>query len=777
MITAILVGFVGALAAPLIHRVVKSRGSALISLLPLGLFVYFAQMVPSVAAGVLPRENLDWVPELGMRLTFRMDGLGLLFALLITGIGTLVVFYAAGYMKEYERQGRFYLFLLSFLSSMLGLVLADNLLTLFLFWEMTSITSYLLIGFDHQKAESRSAALQAFLVTGGGGLALLGGLLLLGTAAGTFDVSEMVGASGVLANHPYYLPALALILLGAFTKSAQFPFHFWLPNAMAAPTPVSAYLHSATMVKAGVYLLARLYPIYAESAWWQGAVTGVGLVTMLVGAFLALNNSDLKRILAYSTISSLGTMTMLLGIGADAAVKAAIVFLLAHALYKGALFMLAGAIDHETGTRDVDRLGGLRTSMPLLAAFSVVAAFSLAGLGPLLSFIGKELLFEASLAAPGFWWILPVAVLSSAVSVALALIVTVRPFWGAPKAPQPQGEGAHGAHGAHHGAPHDPPVTFWLGPAVLGLLGLVMGLFPNFVSKYLAQPAVAATLSRSYEVKLALWHGLNAALGMSALAIAGGVLLYFGWETWRRQMGRLEPALRWGPEAGYGWSIVLLNKFAEVQTRVLQNGYLRFYLLTIILVTVFLAGSLLLQGGLYWPEQITEILYYEAALAILIILAALTAVRSQSRLGAITAMGVVGYGIALIFLQFGAPDLAMTQFLIESITVVLFVFAFYHLPRFNPLSPPGPRLVHATVAVLVGLLMAGLTLSAVRVNLFPSISEFFLENAVPLAHGRNIVNVILVDFRGIDTLGEITVLAVAAAGVYAVLKYRKKERT
>ena len=764
MFYAILAGFISALAAPGLHRVGKRWSGLIIAMLPLGLLAFFIQYMPAIATGATFETDVSWVPDLGIRLAFRLDGLSQLFALIIIGIGVLVVIYASGYMAGHPYIGRFYLLLLAFLSSMLGLVLADNLLTLFIFWELTSITSYLLIGFENQKAEARSAALQAFLVTGGGGLAMLAGLVLLGMAGGTYRISELVNLGGSLAEHAYFLPALLLIMLGAFTKSAQFPFHFWLPNAMAAPTPVSAYLHSATMVKAGIYLLARLYPIFSESAWWQAGVTGVGLVTMLAGAFMALNSSDLKRILAYSTVSSLGTMTMLLGIGSDGAAKAALVFLLAHALYKGALFMLAGAVDHETGTRDVDRLGGLRSHMPILAGFAGLAALSLAGLGPLLSFIGKELLFEAALAVQGTGWVLvPAAVFSSAVSVALAFIVVLRPFFGAFK-PTPH-------------PPHDPPVSLWFGPALLGSLGLIFGLLPQLAARYLAQPALRAVVNHPVEIKLSLWHGLNLALGLSVIAIVLGMILYLGWNAWRKRVEDLEPIMHWGPEAGYSWAIVALNWVATAQTRILQNGYLRYYLLTIILATVTLVGSQLLQkGGLHWPEQLTEVNFSAAALAILIVIAALAVVRSRSRLGAIAGMGVVGYSVALIFLQFGAPDLAMTQFLIESITVVLFVFAFYHLPRFGPLSPRGPRLVHAVVAIMVGTLMTGLVLSAVQINLFPSISEYFLKNSVSLAHGRNIVNVILVDFRGIDTLGEITVLAVAAIGVFGILKYRQKER-
>jgi len=764
MFAAILLGFLGALAAPLLHRAGKRLAGLLIALIPAGLFAFFASHLPRVAAGSVVEQNLPWVPEMGVSLAFRLDGLSLLFALVVTGIGLLVVIYSSGYMTHYENQGRFYLFLLAFLSSMLGLVLADNLLALFLFWELTSITSYLLIGFENHKPEARSAALQAFLVTGGGGLALLGGLILLGMAGGSYQISELVAAGSSLADHALFLPALLLILLGAFTKSAQFPFHFWLPNAMQAPTPVSTYLHSATMVKAGVYLLARLYPVFSESAVWQAAVTGVGAVTMLVGAFMALNTSDLKRILAYSTISSLGTMVMLLGIGSEEAAKAAIVFLLAHALYKGALFMVAGAIDHETGTRDLDQLGGLRTRMPLLTSVAGLAALSLAGLGPLLSFIGKELLFEAVLPGQGIWFILiPAAVFSSAVSVALAGLIALRPFFGQLKSTPV--------------TPHDPPLTLWIGPAVLGVLGLVMGLFPQVVSNGLLQPAVRAVTGSGLDVNLYLWHGLNLALGMSVLAILLGAVFYLGWNVWRRQVGRLHPILRRGPEAGYNRSIDLLNVVAAAQTRVLQNGQLSYYLLVIIFSTVALTGwQILTREGLALPSNLTSVYFYEAALGVLMILAAVAAVRSRSRLGAIAAMGVVGYSIALLFLRYGAPDLAMTQFLIESITVVLFVFAFYHLPQFDQLSHRRMRAVHAVVAGVVGVMMTLLVLTTIRISLFPSISGYFIENSVPLAHGRNIVNVILVDFRGFDTLGEITVLAVAAAGVFAILKYKRGRR-
>jgi multicomponent Na+:H+ antiporter subunit A len=763
MLIAILSGFAGFLIAPVLHQFLRRWTGWLIALLSAALLIYFSSYLVPIAAGEVYTVSYPWVPALNTQLSFLLDGLSLLFVLLITGIGTLIVLYGSGYLAGHAYLGRFYALIMMFMASMIGLVMADNVLVLFVFWELTSISSYLLIGFDHEKPEVRAAALQAFLVTGGGGLALLGGLLMLGLAANSFELSVIVSRADMIQSSTLYVPALILILLGAFTKSAQFPFHFWLPNAMQAPTPISAYLHSATMVKAGVYLLARLHPALSGSSLWLPLVAGTGLVTMLVGAYLALNSIDLKRILAYSTISSLGTMVLLLGLEGSQAVKAAMIFLLAHALYKGALFMVAGIIDHETHTRLVDRLGGLRKIMPITAIVTALASFSLAGLGPVLAFIGKESLFEAVLEVEQFRFIfIPAAVIAGAVSIALAIIVTVRPFFG-PLRETPR-------------HPHDPPPVMWFGPALLGITGLVFGIFPNIAARYLVAPAVTAILQEPAKVDLGLWHGLNPALLMSGIAIALGYLAYHGWDVWRRQTQRFERILRWGPETIYGALLAALNIVARRQTRILQSGYLRNYILFVVLATIMLAGFVLVTSrGMHWPEVLTSVYYYEAGLAVLIVIAALTAVSSRSRLGAIAALGVVGYSIALIYLLFGAPDLAMTQFLIESLTVVLFVFAFYHLPRFDQLGPPRPRLLHALVAIITGGIMTALVLSAVQVDLYPSISNYFTESALPLAHGRNIVNVILVDFRGLDTLGEITVLAAAAAGVYALLNYYRKD--
>nr|MDQ3396786.1 Na(+)/H(+) antiporter subunit A [Deinococcota bacterium] len=435
MLVAVLSCFIVAFLAPWLAAMAGRAVGWLLALLPMSLFVYFLSLVPRVSAGEEIVESLPWVPALDVSLSFYLDGLSLLFALLISGIGTLIMIYAGGYLKGHPGIGRFYLFILAFMGSMLGLVLTGNLVTLFVFWELTSLTSYLLIGFNHESEASRKAALQALLVTGLGGLVMLAGFVMIALIGGSLEFTTVLGQGDLLREHPLYLAVLLLVLAGAFTKSAQFPFHFWLPSAMEAPTPVSAYLHSATMVKAGVYLLARMSPVLAGTEAWFYIVTTFGAVTMLVGGYLALTKTDLKRVLAYSTVSALGTLVLLLGLASPAAATAAIVFLLAHALYKGAFFMLAGAVDHETGTRNILTLGGLRRVMPLTAAIALLAAVSLAGFGPVFSFIAKELLLEAVLEVERARFILlPAVVLAGALFVAVAAIVGIRPFFGALKA-------------------------------------------------------------------------------------------------------------------------------------------------------------------------------------------------------------------------------------------------------------------------------------------------------------------------------------------------------
>ncbi len=662
LLFAVLSGFIAvALVFLLVPRYRKIVGW-LLALLPVGLAVYFFALLLTQDEMQAVRSIYPWVPNLGLNLHLRADGLSLLFAVIVSGIGALIFIYAGGYLEQ--GQTPFFAWLFIFMAAMLGVVLADNLLLLYVFWELTSLSSFFLIGFEHERSKARDAALQALLVTSAGGLAMLGGFVLLGQTAGTYRISALLEQGDVIRSSPNYIPILILILLGAFTKSAQFPFHFWLPNAMEAPTPVSAYLHSATMVKAGIYLLARFHIVLGGTEIWLYVLSIVGAITMLIGAYLALNKTDLKQILAYSTISALGTMVLLLGLEYSGAVQAAIVFLLAHAMYKGALFMLAGSIQHETGARDVEVLGGLRRYMPVTMVVTGLAGLSLAGFGPVLGFIGKELLFESVLESEqSRYFFIPAAVLAGAVNVAVALILFIRPFFGTYRQTPKK--------------PHRAPVSLWFGPALLAGLGIVAGLLPALTGESIISPAVTSILGEQYEVQLALWHGLNPALGLSALAIVLGTLAYLGWKNWRKWTTPLESLSKVGPERWYLISLQGLDSSAAALTKFLQSGYLRYYLLTIIISMLVLSGFTIVQGqGIQWPEELTEIHFYEAALAVMILIAAGVAVRTTSRLTAIAALGIVGYGIALIFLLFSAPDLAMTQFLIESLTVILLFSPF-----------------------------------------------------------------------------------------------------
>jgi multicomponent Na+:H+ antiporter subunit A len=758
----VLCGFLLAALSPLLHRYSRQYTGWLLALYPLTVALYALSQSGGVAAGELLNQTVSWAPSMGLMLSFALDGLSLLFVLLISGIGTLVLIYAGGYMGDHPQLGRFYLYLLIFMASMLGLVLSDNILALFVFWEGTSISSYLLIGFKHESAKSRASALQALLITGGGGLALLAGLLMLGTVGGSWNLSELATQGDAIRSHALYTAIVVFVLLGAFTKSAQFPFHFWLPNAMEAPTPVSAYLHSATMVKAGIYLMARLTPVLGGTDLWTQTLTLFGGMTMVTGGVLALLQTDLKRLLAYSTISALGTLTLLLGLGTTAAIKAFSVFILAHALYKGALFMVAGTVDHETGTRDVEQLGGLRRAMPITAIVGGLAAISLAGVGPLFSFIGKEMLFEAVLESENRRVLLLIAaVLGGGLFVAVAAIVGIKPFFGAAKA-TPK-------------AAHEAPLSMWLGPAVLASLGIIFGLMPGVVVALVSSTATAISGSEQ-TVKLYLWHGFNAALGLSAASIVVGALAYLAWASVRRAHARWERALGWGPARWYDLGLVALNWTARAQTRALQNGSLRSYVMMTIVTAIALTGTtLFVREGLFPTIVWHDTRFYEASLAALILLAAWMALRAYSRLAALAALGVVGYCVALLYLFFGAPDLAMTQVLVDTLSVILFVLVFYHLPHFARLSSKAARVRDAIIALSFGALMTALVLTTNNVQFHEPISQYFADQSVPKGNGQNIVNVILVDFRALDTLGEIVVLALAGIGVYSLLRLRLHE--
>lgn len=757
MLIAVAVGFVMAAVAPGVQRLAGRAAGWLLAIVPAALAVYFAAAAGGVAAGEAVVQRYEWAPSIGLSLSFRADGLSLLFALLICSIGALVVVYGGGYLANHAQLGRFYALTLFFMASMVGLVLSENLFLLYVFWEFTSVSSYLLIGFDHDRAEARKAATQALLVTFVGGLGLLAGFVMLQQIAGTAEITGLAAQAGAIRAHPFYGWALALVLAGAFTKSAQFPFHFWLPNAMEAPTPVSAYLHSATMVKAGVFLLARMNPVMGGTPEWFGAVATVGAVTMVLGGWVALFKTDLKQILAYTTVSVLGVLTFLIGLGTKLAFEAMAAYLLAHALYKGALFLVAGSVQHEAGSRDIGELGGLARAMPVTAAAAVMAAASMAGLPPWFGFIGKELLYEAGIEAAARGPLLSAAaVFTGALLFTSAAIVALRPFFG------------RTARAPKHA--HEAPADMWMPAALLAGGGLLFGLLPGPLAGLVGSAALAGRPGEVVPVTLYLFHGWTPALGLTAISTAAGVALY-GMRD--RLAARRLWVERWGPARLYDWSIDSMHALAREQTRLIQSGRLRYYLLTIVVATLALVGAALARTGA-WPRQAeyAGIHVHEAALTVVILMSTMAAVRSGSRLAAVAALGVVGMGVALIFALFGAPDVAITLVAAEILTVILLLLILYHLPQFSDLSLPRERFRDAAVALSIGAMMGMLVLVAPGVREAPGISPFFLEASYAQAHGRNVVNVILTDFRSLDTLGEITVLAVAGGGVYALLRLR-----
>lgn len=758
-----LCGFAMALAAPFLPIWRFRPGRWLAATVPAASFAYFLSLAPGIGDGDVVTFQRDWIPSLGIAFALRVDGLGLLMALLVSGMGAIVVLYAGEYLRGKPGIGRFMAYLFGFEASMLGLVLAADLITLFVFWELTSITSFLLISFETEKPAARKAATQALLVTGGGGLALLAGFALIGIEAGTYDIARVTRGAGGLTESGWYLAILVLVLAGAFTKSAQFPFHFWLPGAMAAPTPVSAYLHSATMVKAGVYLLARLHPALGGTTEWTFALTTFGAVTMVVGAYVAVHQRDLKLILAYSTVGALGLLVLLLGIGTSLAIKAAVVFLLAHALYKGALFLAAGSIDHGAGTRDIGELGGLARAMPFTAGALAIGAVSLAGFGPVLAFIGKEAALDAALHfdRTGELAVLA-AIVAGGALFAVAAAMLIRVLIGALRAPH---------------APHESPPEMLVGPLLLCAGSVVFAVAPGMIAGDVVSPAAAAIAGEPVKIKLALWHGFNTALLLSLGSIGLAAATLWGGPRIRPLSDRLVNAAGpFRPGDLYDASLLNLNRVARQQTRLLQNGYLRLYLVVTLATAVTLvAAAIAVRGGVALGDSYGDLAFYEIVIAGVIITGAGLAIRANDRLTAVAALGAVGFGVALVYAFFGAPDLALTQFLVETLTVLLFVLVFYRLPRLADVSAVSTRVRDAVLAISAGALMSVLVLASITQTSDHSLAQYFAETSKPLAYGRNVVNVILVDFRALDTLGEIIVIAVAALGVVAMLKLKRGE--
>ncbi len=755
--------FALAALAPFIHRYTKGATSWLLATLPAGTFA--ALLVHLLLSGhAILSEATPWVERIGLTLAFRIDGLAMLFLLVITAIATVIFIYAGGYLKGHPQLGRFYAFLMLFTAAMIGLVAADNLLLVFIFWELTSISSYLLIGFKHTESSARSSALQALLVTGFGGLAFLAGAILLGSTAGNFSLVAINQSAELIKSSPLYTAALALVCLGAFTKSAQWPFHFWLPGAMAAPTPVSAFLHSATMVNAGVYLLARLAPALGGTEAWHRTLTVFGAVTMVVGAILAWPQTDLKRLLAFSTVSALGTMVMLLGLDTALSAKAVVIFFFVHAMYKGALFMVAGIVDHGTGTRDVRQLSGLASAMPITALASGSAALSMMGLPPLLGFISKELVYESQMQSDLIGpYLVSAGVVASALIVAVACIVGIRPFLRMKK---------DAACHAHEGS-----FSLCLGPVVLAVAGLVFGLLPWLLDKSVFSPAISAVRAKETVVSLKLWHGFNPVLALSAATVAIGLVAFCLRNSARAAKERLKSVAAFGPEGCYESLVGGIVPFAGLVARSIQHGRLRLYVgMTVAFTVVLTAWALFAAGmpGIDLKGQQIGVRVEEVAIVIVVALSAITALFVRSRLAAVACLSVVGFGIAGIFGIFGAPDLAITQFLAEALLLVLFILVVYRLPKFGKPSNVGSRVADALLATAAGAVVSLVVLSALNLEIHTPISDFFGQNALA-AKGRNVVNVILVDFRAMDTLGEITVLAAAALGVYALISRREKD--
>lgn len=755
----------------------------LTTLLPLILFGISLTYVGDIEAGKTIRVEYMWVEALGLELSLVLDGLSILFVLIITGIGTLITYYTSAYFHKTNELRRFYFYLFIFMSAMLGIVLSGNLLGMFIFWELTTISSYLLIGFKHEKPAARRGARQALIVTGGGGLALLGGVAMLGAMTnGVYDFAAIDAQSKTLIEHDLFAPMLILILLGAFTKSAQYPFHFWLPGAMEAPTPASSYLHSATMVKAGVYLLARFSHSFGDSELWLYSLTLVGMFTFVYGAFMALSARDLKAILAYTTVSWLGVLVALLGLNTKDSLKAVIIGILVHALYKGALFLIVGSIDHAAHTRDIDKLGGLARKMPYSATAASLVLLSMAGIFPMIGFVAKETLKIASLShtvpteLATFFPVMAVA--GSAFTVAAAWVIAREVFFGA----EPVDADLTDVHEAEF--------PMWIGPMILGVLSVVFGLFLTPLLGAIVNSGLTTLTGKTTEVDLHLIPHLDdLAFQLSLLAIGLGIVIGIVNQPLRRRLDQiplLNPTKVYEQVFGTGeiedetaQPHLLKTGYRFVESQ-LQNGLLRWYLSVIfggMVIIVWLAIGYVAytDNTLKWPTWVElreDLTVLEIAIMTLIAISAIQSTRARRRLAAIVWAGVTGSQMALLFVLMGAPDLAFTQLLIEVLSLILMMQAFRLLPRF--MQDTSRFMVPRTmrdimIAGSVGMTMATIAFLASNNPLAESIRGYYETYSYEKGKGHNIVNVILVDFRGIDTLGEITVLVIATLGVLTLI--------
>ncbi|WP_336824779.1 Na+/H+ antiporter subunit A [Sporosarcina sp. USHLN248] len=789
----IFIPFLAALFIPFIHKKIPNKHIGWVVLVvPLFLFIALCKYITAIANGETFIHTIKWIDSAGINFTTYLDGLSLIFGLLITGVGTLVILYSIYYLSEREAIGRFYVYLLIFMGAMLGVVFSDNLMVLYVFWELTSISSFLLIAFWYHRKMSRYGAQKSMLITVSGGIGMLSGFIMLHSMTGSFSVREILTMIGGFTDHKLFVPAMLLVLLGAFTKSAQFPFHIWLPDAMEAPTPVSAYLHSATMVKAGIYLVARFMPIFGGEAIWFYLVSSVGIFTLFWGSFSAVRQTDLKALLAYSTISQLGLIMSLLGIGSAAyasgiqtqsilyaqATFAALFHLVNHSTFKGALFMVVGIVDHELGTRDIRRLGGLMPLMPITFTIATIGSFSMAGLPPFNGFLSKEMFFESvlhmrnldvfSVGAMGS--LFPViAWIASVFTFVYCLIIVFRTFFGDLKLERDD-------------RPiQEAPVGMLIAPSLLSLLVIGIFFFPNVIGQYILKPAMAAvypSLTNSEELipHISAWHGWDYfPLIMTVGVIVIGVVLYMYLRYWKK-VYTVTP-LTWNLDSLYNAILMKSEKGAATITKTYMTGQLKDYLVYIFgFFIVLIGGMLLWKGGLSINfENDAPITVNEYIIVTVMMGAGIALLFVGSRMTAIVLNGVLGYSIAILFVIFRAPDLALTQIIIETVTTALFLLCFYFLPEWSKeKSTTFSKAVKGAIAIMVGSLVTVIALSVQGNRMFDSISTYF-ENAYELAGGKNIVNTILGDFRAFDTMLEVVVLFIAGVGVYTLIKLKGRK--
>ncbi|WP_278926427.1 Na+/H+ antiporter subunit A [Staphylococcus auricularis] len=785
---AVLLPLIFAVIIPILYRFQKRIHLGWFVLpVPVVLFIYFLTYISTTMSGNPILRHLNWMPQFGMNFDLYVDGLSLLFSLLITGIGSLVVLYSIGYLSKKEQLGNFYCYLLLFMGAMLGVVLSDNVIILYLFWELTSFSSFLLISFWRTKQKSLYGAQKSLIITVFGGVSLLGGIILLSIAGNSTSIRELIANADQIQTSPYFILAMVLILLGAMTKSAQVPFYIWLPDAMEAPTPVSAYLHSATMVKAGIYLVARMTPIFAVSQGWIWAVTAVGLITLFWASLNATKQQDLKGILAFSTVSQLGMIMAMLGIGAvsyhyqgensqlyAAAFTAAIFHLINHATFKGGLFMVAGAVDHSTGTRDVKKLGGLLTIMPITFTITIITALSMAGVPPFNGFLSKENFLESMLEVTnaGIFSLNTIGILIPIVAIVGSIFTFVysvrfigQIFFGSYKPDQLPNK------------PHEVSILMLLSPEILAILVIVFGFFPGIIANTIISPAVNAVSKTPIgHVEFHFFHGFTPAFFSTLAVYAVGILMILTFSYWVRLLKAQPDVLKFNH-----WYDTIGNYIPSTSSKFTNSyvtGFTRNNLIIIFISLIAItAVTLLVTPFSLNFDDVSQIRPFELIIIVIILTAATMIVFARSRLFSIIMASAVGYSVAIFFIFFNAPDLALTQFVVESISTALFLLCFYHLPNLNRhKETPSFKLTNFLVALGTGAVVTILGLIAYSNRYFDSINSFYKEHVFDLAHGKNMVNVILVDFRGTDTLFESSVLGIAGLGVYTMIKLRAKHK-